>query len=121
MVAVSGVGFCEIGEGLVGRDLGRLVHEAGGVLEMAVFETFCDAGPAVGAGDLESVGLSGGLSFAGHDLRVVIWRNESSCPWGSRGYFNFLSDGLSSFRLEVKTQGVNEGDGSGYSKMRRTF
>lgn len=121
MVAVSGVGFCEIGESLVGRDLGRLVHEAGGVLEIAVLETFGDAGPAVGAGDLESVGLSGGLSFAGHGLGVVFWRIEIRDPWGSCGYFNFLSDGLSSFRLEFKTQRVDEGDGSGCSKMRRTF
>lgn len=67
------MGSCEIGEGLVGRDLGRLVHEAGRVLEMAVFETFGDAGPAVGAGDLQSVCLSGGLSFAGHGLKVE-WR-----------------------------------------------
>lgn len=80
MVAVSGVGFCEIGEGLVGRDLGRLIHEAGRVLEMAVLETFGYAGPAVGAGDLEAVCLSGGLSFAGHGLGVVFWRNEISGP-----------------------------------------
>lgn len=63
------MGLFEIGEGLVWRDLGRLVYEPGRVFEMDVFEAFGYTGPAVGAGDFESFCLFGGFSFAGHSLR----------------------------------------------------
>lgn len=112
MVAVSGVGSCEIGEGLVGRDLGRLVHEAGRVLEMAVFETFGDAGPAVGAGDLQSVCLSGGLSFARHGLKVE-WRV------GITSMFFLMVYHHSAWKSRLKR--VDEGVGSGYCKDDRQF
>lgn len=85
MVAVSSMRLFEIGEGLVLRDLGWLVHEAGGVFEMEVFEAFGYAGPAVGAGDFESFCLFGGFSFAGHGLRGLKLGVLKYRGWGFLG------------------------------------